>query len=54
MSTTKQKGYYSTIRLTKRTHERLARLGTLADSFDSVIAKLLDEYEENQTRRSKK
>ena len=32
------------IRVTKETYEELSKLGTLNDSFDSVIRKLLDNH----------
>lgn len=32
---------YTTIRISKETHDELAKLGDLSDSFDKVIRKLL-------------
>lgn len=36
-----------TIRVSFETHEDLEKLGTLADSFDSVIQGLLTSYKKN-------
>jgi predicted CopG family antitoxin len=38
------KGDTKTIRVSLDTYENLERLGTLADSFDTVIQKLLASY----------
>lgn len=35
------------IRVTKETYNRLAKLGDLNDSFDTVIRKLLDKHHNN-------
>jgi hypothetical protein len=37
-----------TIRVSFGTHEDLERLGTLADSYDSVIKGLLTSYKKNR------
>lgn len=33
------------IKVSEETYRKLARLGTLEDSFDSVISKLLEAYQ---------
>lgn len=44
-----------TIRILERTYDRLEKLGTVSQSFDDVVMKLLDLYEDNvlQSERSK-
>lgn len=37
-----------TIRVSYTTHEDLEKLGTIADSFDSVIRGLLASYKKNE------
>lgn len=39
------------IRVTKETYDRLAELGSLSDSFDSVIKKLLDENKKETQKK---
>ena len=36
------------------TYDRLSQLGSLQDSFDSVIQKLLDEYKKGKETQKKK
>ena len=40
----------TSLRLKKSTHDRLAALGTLNDSFDSTINRLIDSY--GRTKRT--
>jgi predicted CopG family antitoxin len=38
-----QMSSYKNIRITKNTYERLSKLGTLEDTFDTVIMRLMEE-----------
>jgi hypothetical protein len=38
------------IKIDESTHKRLASLGTLLDSYDSVIVQLLNFYDKHQAR----
>lgn len=40
----------TTVRLYRDTHKRLEKLGTKNESFDTIIKKLLDKYEEDIER----
>ena len=40
----------TTIRLKRKTRERLARLGNKDESFDDIVQRLLDFYERNMKR----
>lgn len=42
-TTTDPNKTFKTIRLTKETYNRVAELGDLKDSFDTVIRKLIEE-----------
>jgi len=43
-----------TIRISPRTAERLIKEGRFSESFDDVIARILDEREENSKKKTKK
>ncbi len=44
----------ATLKIEVSTRERLKKLGSMEDTFDSVICKLLDEHEELVKKQSKK
>jgi len=41
----------ATIKIEARTRDRLKALGRMDDTFDSVIAQLIDEHEEHQKEK---
>ena len=40
-------GEVTTVKVTKRTRDRLAELGTKKETYDDVISKLIEFYEKN-------
>jgi len=44
----------ATLKIESTTRDRLKKLGSMDDTFDSVICRLLDEHEENLKKKSKK
>ncbi len=44
----------TTIKITKATKDRLTKYGMMGDTYEDVITRILDEYEEMKLRESKK
>ncbi len=44
----------TTIKVTKSTRDRLLRYGKMGDTYEEVLSRILDEYEEIKMRESKK
>jgi len=44
----------ATLKIEVSTRERLKKLGSMEDTFDSVICKLLDEHDQMVKKQSKK
>ena len=45
---------YTTIKVKSNTRDKLQKLGSMADSYDTVIERLLNEHEELETLKNKK
>ena len=43
-------GKFTTIKVSTETRDELSQLGTMSDSYDSVIKKLVKYYKENAQR----
>jgi len=44
-------GEVTTVKVTKRTRDRLAELGNKKETYDDVISKLIEFYEKSGKRR---
>ncbi|VVB69118.1 Uncharacterised protein [uncultured archaeon] len=44
----------TTIKITKATKDRLTKYGTMGDTYEDVLTRILNEYEEFKSRESKK
>jgi len=47
-------GEITTVKVTKRTRDRLAELGNKKETYEDVISKLIDFYEKNASGRNER
>jgi hypothetical protein len=47
-------GEVTTVKVTKRTRDRLAELGNKKETYDDIISKLIKFYEENASGRNER
>ena len=47
-------GEITTVKVTKRTRDRLAELGNKKETYDDVISKLIEFYEKNASGKNER